>query len=115
MEAIQLTIETGNTRKFAVNPYKTNKKFIDIKDYDSSTNILLEIQHKSMNTFLNLTSLNNHILITFDETGKVVLRTVCKSSDDTGEFIISTQEKKVLIITENNLESLEGVVSGQFD
>ena len=33
------------------------------------------------------------IMRKFDETGKTELKMVCKSSDDRGEFIISTQEK----------------------
>lgn len=115
MNDIQLTLEGGKTSKFSVKSYKKNKKFIDIQDYDNSTNIFMEIQHNSMNTFLNLTSLSGHILMTFDDAGMVVRRIVCQSSVDTGGFIISTQEKSVLIISENNKGKLEGVVSGQFD
>ena len=115
MNDIQLTREGGKTNKISVKSYKTNKKFIDIEDYDNSTNIFMEIQHNSMNTFLNLTSLSGHILMTFDDAGMVVRRIVCQSSVDTGGFIISTQEKSVLIVSENNFKKVKGVVSGQFD
>ena len=110
MNDIQLTLEGGKTSKFSVKSYKTNKKFIDIQDYDNSTNIFMEIQHNGMNTFLNLTSLSGHILMTFDDAGMVVRRIVCQSSVDTGGFIISTQEKSVLVVSGNNFAKVIGVV-----
>lgn len=110
MNDIQLILEGGKTSKFSVKSYKTNKKFIDIQDYDNSTNIFMEIQHNSMNTFLNLTSLSGHILMTFDDAGMVVRRIVCQSSVDTGQFIISTQEKSVLVVSGNNFAKVIGVV-----
>lgn len=110
MEKIELILEDNQKTELMANTFATDKKIIDLIDFDNTKDMFFKIDHNGMNTFLNLTSLNNHILMSFDETGKVVLRTVCKSSDDTGEFIISTQEKRILIISENNFEKLEGVV-----
>ena len=84
---------------FGVN--SDNCKLIDVSNEKGT--LLIIIEHKKLLTLLDVSGVDNHLLISFDEGKKFMGATYCHTIEDRS-FIISSQARYAVFIAHDQLD-----------
>jgi len=101
MEQIQVIIGKRAQKTLEGKVITSSKKFIDLEEMDTGFCCLLKISHLGINTLINTSNLTKHVILTVDDGGKVISRLICKSSSESGVYILSIQEKNLLFLSQD--------------
>lgn len=101
MAKIQVILEENEQRTIEGKVIVSAKKFIDLEELEVGYCSLLKLTHHGINTLVNVSSLGKHVLISLDERGNVISKLICKSAVNASEYVISIQEKNLLLLSQD--------------